>query len=96
MVAAPSVGFPERVFPVLAVERNLQRLAPAAAMPRVLTSDQWADYLIYRLYPQQRVFFDGRSDFFDPAIGSDYASCSPASVRGATAGPLPLRPGTAR
>ena len=41
-------------------------------MPRVLTSDQWADYLIYRLYPQQRVFFDGRSDFFGPAIGSDY------------------------
>ena len=72
MMAAPRVSFPETVFPVLAVERNLQRLAPAAAMPRVLTSDQWADYLIYRLYPQQRVFFDGRSDFFGPAIGSDY------------------------
>ena len=72
MAAAPIVGFPEAVFPVLAVERNLQRLAPMAAMPRVLTSDQWADYLIYRLYPQQRVFFDGRSDFFGPAIGSDY------------------------
>jgi hypothetical protein len=72
MVAAPMVGFPETVFPVLAVERNLQRLAPTAAMPRVLTSDQWADYLIFRLYPQQRVFFDGRSDFFGPSIGSDY------------------------
>ena len=72
IMAAPRVGFPETVFPVLAVERNLQRLAPAAAMPRVLTSDQWADYLIFRLYPQQRVFFDGRSDFFGPTIGSDY------------------------
>ena len=41
-------------------------------MPRILTSDQWADYLIYRLYPRQRVFFDGRSDFFGPAIGGDY------------------------
>jgi hypothetical protein len=41
-------------------------------MPRILTSDQWADYLIYRLYPRQRVFFDGRSDFYGPAIGSDY------------------------
>ena len=41
-------------------------------MPRILTSDQWADYLIFRLYPRQRVFFDGRSDFFGPAIGSDY------------------------
>jgi len=72
MGAGPSVGFPETVFPVLAVERNLRRFVPAAAMPRVLTSDQWADYLIFRLYPQQRVFFDGRSDFFGPAIGSDY------------------------
>jgi hypothetical protein len=72
MMAAPRVGLPETVFPVLAVERNLQRLAPTTAMPRVLTSDQWADYLIYRLYPQQRVFFDGRSDFFGLAIGSDY------------------------
>jgi hypothetical protein len=41
-------------------------------MPHVLTSDQWANYLIFRLYPRQRVFFDGRSDFFGPAIGSDY------------------------
>jgi hypothetical protein len=41
-------------------------------MPHILTSDQWADYLIFRLYPQQRDFFDGRSDFFGPAIGSDY------------------------
>ena len=39
---------------------------------RVFTTDQWADYLIFRLYPQQRVFFDGRSDFFGAAIGSDY------------------------
>jgi hypothetical protein len=50
----------------------LQELTPVAAMPRILTSDQWADYLIYRLYPRQRVFFDGRSDFFGPAIGADY------------------------
>jgi hypothetical protein len=72
MVAAPAVGFPSSVFPVRAVERNLRQLAPGSGMPRVLTSDQWADYLIYRLYPQQRVFFDGRSDFFGPAIGADY------------------------
>ena len=72
VMAAPSVGFPDTVFPVRAVERNVAQLAPMAAMPRILTSDQWADYLIYRLYPQQRVFFDGRSDFFGPAIGADY------------------------
>jgi len=64
--------FPDSQFPVAAVARNLGRLAPSASMPRVLTSDQWADYLIYRLYPRQRVFFDGRSDFYGPAIGGDY------------------------
>jgi hypothetical protein len=72
MAAVPAAGFPERIFPVQAVERNLEQLTPTAAMPRVLTSDQWADYLIFRLYPQQRVFFDGRSDFYGAAIGSDY------------------------
>ena len=37
------------------------RQYPAA---RVFTFDQWGDYLIYRLYPQSRVFVDGRSDFY--------------------------------
>jgi hypothetical protein len=72
IVAVPTTGFPEKLFPVRAVERNLQQLTPAPAMPRILTSDQWADYLIFRLYPQQRAFFDGRSDFYGPAIGADY------------------------
>src|SRR5450759_4718447 len=72
VAAVPGVGFPDKIFPVRAVERSMLLLAPPAAMPRVLTSDQWADYLIYRLYPEQRVFFDGRSDFFRPATGADY------------------------
>ena len=63
--------FPAHAFPVTAVDRNAGLFAsPAGA--RVLTSDQWADYLIYRLYPQARVFFDGRSDFYGEAIGNDY------------------------
>jgi hypothetical protein len=60
-------GFPEGRFPVRAVEANLARLGG-----RVLTSDQWADYLIYRGDPAQRVFFDGRSDFYGPALGEEY------------------------
>ena len=72
VAAAPAVTFPDKVFPVQAVEGNVLRLAPSASMPRILTSDQWGDYLIYRLYPRQRVFFDGRSDFFGPVIGADY------------------------
>jgi hypothetical protein len=63
--------FPANVFPVDSVTHNLNELTSLPA-PRILTSDQWADYLIYRLYPQTRVFFDGRSDFYGEAIGDDY------------------------
>jgi len=38
---------------------------------RVLTTDQWADYLIY-VNPEQKVFIDGRSDFYGPEVGNDY------------------------
>lgn len=31
---------------------------------RVFTNDEWGDYLIYKLYPKQRVYIDGRSDFY--------------------------------
>jgi hypothetical protein len=72
ILAAPAAGFPASRFPVEAVDRNAAQLAPGGTMPRILTSDQWADYLIFRLYPRQRVFFDGRSDFFGPEIGGDY------------------------
>ena len=51
-------NFPAQAIPVL--ERNTSK--------RVFTTDQWADYLLYRLYPKQRVFFDGRSDFY----GNDF------------------------
>jgi hypothetical protein len=66
--------FPAERFPVAAVAHNAARLtaAPAAPPPHVLAPDQWADYLIYRLYPHTRTFFDGRSDFFGPAAGEDY------------------------
>jgi hypothetical protein len=38
---------------------------------RLFTTDQWADYLIYR-EPQRRVFFDDRSDFYGSAFVRDY------------------------
>jgi hypothetical protein len=38
---------------------------------RVLTTDQWGDYLIYT-NPRHKVFVDGRSDFYGPEIGNDY------------------------
>lgn len=45
-----------------------------------MTSDQWGDYLIFRLYPSQRVFIDGRSDFYGPVLGSEYRSLQNASA----------------
>ncbi len=60
--------FPEESFPVSLVRRESSRLAAA----RVLTSDQWGDYLIYKGWPKQKVFFDGRSDFYGPALGDEY------------------------
>ncbi|MBV8731059.1 MAG: hypothetical protein JO336_14730, partial [Acidobacteriia bacterium] len=77
---SPIHDFPSS-FPVLAVSQNLDRLAPPARMPRIFTSDQWGDYLIFRLYPRQRVFFDGRSDFYGPSLGADYKELMAAGDR---------------
>jgi hypothetical protein len=60
--------FPEASFPVSLVRSESSRLVAA----RVFTSDQWGDYLIYKGWPKQKVFFDGRSDFYGPALGDEY------------------------
>ena len=66
--------FPENKFPAAIVNRNREVLAAEARQPaRVFSSDQWSGYLTYRLNPRIRIFFDGRSDFFGPWRGEDYA-----------------------
>jgi len=64
--------FPALRFPVKMVNKHQDAIRAG----RVLTTDQWADYLIYRFYPQQRVFFDGRSDFYGPGLGKQYVRVS--------------------
>ena len=61
--------FPDFRFPVAACEALGDRLTRER---RVLSSDQWSDYLIYRFYPNRKVFFDGRSDFYAPELREDY------------------------
>ena len=39
---------------------------------RLYTSDQWADYLIYKNFPRQQVFMDDRHQFYGARIGNDY------------------------
>jgi hypothetical protein len=55
--------FDPKSFPAGAIE-TLARIPSA----RIFTFDQWGDYLIYRLYPNHKVFVDGRCDYF----GSDF------------------------
>lgn len=62
--------FPEVKFPVQLIERYRNEIEGK----RVLTTDEWGDYLAYRFYPQQRVFFDGRSDFYGEKLGKTYLS----------------------
>jgi hypothetical protein len=69
--------FPALRFPV----RMVDRYGALLASSRVYTSDQWADYLIYRLYPRQRVFFDGRSDFYGERLGREFLEIHNGSWR---------------
>jgi hypothetical protein len=41
---------------------------------RIFTTDLWGGYLIYRLYPNQRVFIDGRFDFYGGEFLERYLS----------------------
>lgn len=59
--------FPDFVFPTKIVHAHSDLILRS----RVLTTDQWADYLIY-VNPAQKVFIDGRSDFYGPEVGNDY------------------------
>jgi hypothetical protein len=62
------VDFSKELFPLSMVHRHQAELAGA----RVFTPDQWGDYLIYVNYPKQRVFIDGRSDYYGEEIGKAY------------------------
>ncbi|HPQ16415.1 MAG TPA: hypothetical protein PLP04_14380 [Bryobacteraceae bacterium] len=39
---------------------------------RIFTHDEWGDYLIYRLFPETKVFVDGRSDFYGAEFGKAF------------------------
>jgi len=60
--------FPGFRFPVMACDALADRLEGR----RILTTDQWGDYLVYRLHPRYKTFIDGRSDFYAPQIRDDY------------------------
>jgi hypothetical protein len=59
--------FPDLVFPTKMVHDHADLISAS----RVLTTDQWGDYLIYT-DPRRKVFVDGRSDFYGPEVGNEY------------------------
>ena len=65
----------ERYFPRAAAHQFKDQLGAA----RVFSTDQWGDYLLWTGYPRQRVFMDGRSDFFGEPIGREYATVMSAA-----------------
>jgi hypothetical protein len=60
--------FPSEVFPTAMVHQH----AGLIASGRLLTPDQWGDYIIYSFYPRQKVYVDGRSDFYGEKLGQEY------------------------
>ncbi len=69
--------FPEKWVPVKFIEKHHDLLASS----RVFTSDQIADYLIFRNYPRQRVFLDSRHNYYGEDIGNDFIAISSASPK---------------
>jgi len=55
-------------YPAKAVEQ----LRAGGANDVIFTDDAWGGYLIYRLYPAQKVFIDGRSDFYGSTFNEKY------------------------
>ena len=60
--------FDQRQFPVVAAEY----VAGHNIRDDMFSTDRWSGYLIYRLYPQTRLFIDDRHDFYGEAFVKDY------------------------
>lgn len=60
---APSLRFPAKM---IAAHKEFLKSR------RLFIEDYWAGYLIYHSYPNQKVFFDGRTDFYGEALTKDY------------------------
>ncbi len=74
LLASPALSgysrYDERIFPVRAASW-IQANPPAGNMFNYFP---WGGYLLYRLYPQQRVFIDGQTDFYGEPFTRQYAA----------------------
>ena len=69
---AAATGFPRDEFPVAAY----QVIAALPQASRILASDKFGGYLIYRFSGTRPVFFDGRSDLYGAQFLADYGTLS--------------------
>ncbi len=60
--------FPSEMFPTDMIHAH----ADLVGTGRLLTTDQWGDYIIYSFYPRQKVYVDGRSDFYGETFANQY------------------------
>ena len=71
-------GAPTR--PRISGQSSIRRLIRTRRLPtlrsdpaaHIFTQDEWGDYLIWKLYPSQKVFVDGRSDFYGDDFEEKY------------------------
>jgi len=74
-VQVVSAQFSEKNFPITATEfiraNNIH--------DHLFNPDNWSGYLIYRLYPKTKVFFDDRHDFYGEAFIREYLQASDAT-----------------
>jgi hypothetical protein len=63
-----SAHFDERVFPVKATEFIAQK----GIHDHLFNQDVWSGYLIYKLYPGTKLYFDDRHDFYGEAFIKEY------------------------
>jgi hypothetical protein len=70
VLSRPMLGahFDEKIFPVKATQFIAQR----GIRDHLFSSDTWGAYLIYRLYPGTKVYFDDRHDFYGEAFIKEY------------------------
>jgi hypothetical protein len=67
-----SAHFNEKEFPVAAAEF----IAANGIHDHMFNPDDWSGYLIYRLYPGTKLYFDDRHDFYGEAFIKEYEKAS--------------------
>lgn len=66
--AYPEIGYAPDKFPVAAVDWLVENPQPG----RMYNHFPWGGYLLYRLWPDQRVFIDAQTDFYGEALTREY------------------------